>query len=548
MASKNLAETLNKVKPKRKNNLTVIFLKTLPILGAMLLLFGKFSVAQAATLLLSPANGNFSVGNNFNVSVVVSTNQAMNAAEGIVSFPADKLEVISVSKTNSIFSLWVQEPSFSNFGLRGNVHFEGIKLNPGFTGNNGRILDITFRVKSAGIAEVSFDGGSILANDGKASNIISSFGSAIYTLRVTPRPDVSVSPTTPGQLDAPYLKHFIRNAIGEEILFNTSDDPVKWSAINYAKFTWRLPAGATGVATLLDEQSETNPGNKPDADGLAEEKLFPLLTEGKHYFHIRFLKGQTVGPVLHYPLFVDATAPKNFNIEFASSEVNYRGIYSTSNPRPRLAFFTEDQLSGVDYYQIKIGDGPAVNAMELAESPAFYVLPRQSPDKKQLIIVRAFDQAGNATEATAQMIITPIIAPTITYYSKYITSPGEKLVIEGKSSPQAYIEITLRSNDDSQMISAKADEKGDWQAVAEQPLPSGTYTVTAKQIVNDGAESSLTPPVYIRINFFGARILRFLTNFGLQIVIIIALAAQALMYRYYRRRMKKYRQTKNPAP
>src|SRR3989344_8514414 len=110
-------------------------IKNLLIGGA--LLFGIFGIlpltAQAATLYFSSSSGTQAVGTTFSVGVYVSSaDQAMNAASGVISFPADKLAVESLSKSGSIFSLWVQEPSFSNSA--GAVNFEGIVLNPGFTG------------------------------------------------------------------------------------------------------------------------------------------------------------------------------------------------------------------------------------------------------------------------------------------------------------------------------------------------------------------------------------------------------------------------------
>ena len=66
----------------------------------------------------------------------------MNAASGVISFPADKLEVVSLSKTGSVFTLWVQEPSFSNSA--GTINFEGIVLNPGFIGAAGKTPTIKF--------------------------------------------------------------------------------------------------------------------------------------------------------------------------------------------------------------------------------------------------------------------------------------------------------------------------------------------------------------------------------------------------------------------
>src|SRR3989338_5400274 len=95
------------------------------------LVFSLFPVlAQAATLNFSPPSGSYGVGNTFLVNVnVESTDQAINAASGVVSFPWDKLEVVSISKQGSIFSLWPAEPSFSN--TAGPVSFEGILLKIG---------------------------------------------------------------------------------------------------------------------------------------------------------------------------------------------------------------------------------------------------------------------------------------------------------------------------------------------------------------------------------------------------------------------------------
>ena len=61
------------------------------------------STASAATLYFSPSSGSYTVGTTLSVSVYVSsTDQAMNAASGIISFPQDKLEVTSLSKSGSI--------------------------------------------------------------------------------------------------------------------------------------------------------------------------------------------------------------------------------------------------------------------------------------------------------------------------------------------------------------------------------------------------------------------------------------------------------------
>lgn len=156
----------------------------LTILSGLILLASIFNPIKvgAATLNFSPTSVSRTVGSTFSISATVSSSdKAANAFSGILSFPTDKLEVVSVSKANSVISLWVQEPTFSN--ANGNVNFEGIALNPGYTGSNGTILTVTFRTKSAGEATIKFSSGSVLANDGSGTNILEELRAASISIK-----------------------------------------------------------------------------------------------------------------------------------------------------------------------------------------------------------------------------------------------------------------------------------------------------------------------------------------------------------------------------
>ena len=165
------------------------------ILGV--LFFGSFFVATntlAATLYFSPSSGAKQVGKTFTVSVYVSSaDQVMNAASGEIDVDSDKLEVVSISKSGSLFSLWAQEPSFS----ADTVRFEGIVLNPGYKGSGGKLISFTLKAKAVGDAQVRLTNGSVLANDGNGTNILTSMGSARFSLEgvnANPTPEESTSP------------------------------------------------------------------------------------------------------------------------------------------------------------------------------------------------------------------------------------------------------------------------------------------------------------------------------------------------------------------
>lgn len=201
--------------------------------------------AHAATLTVSPVSGSYDVGQTFSVSVsAASPNQTLNAASASLSYSRDTMEIVSVSKSPSIFSLWVQEPSYSN--ASGIASFEGVVLNPGFTGASGRLITYTFRAKSAGAGSVRVTNGSILANDGNGTDIFTGAGSASFTFTTkTPTP-IKPSVTAPTVIDGelpPILQI-------EEVSRDDLTDPVakfEISVVNtrdvFKKFQIRIDQG-----------------------------------------------------------------------------------------------------------------------------------------------------------------------------------------------------------------------------------------------------------------------------------------------------------------
>lgn len=155
-----------------------------PLLTVLILFLAVLFFAtdtEAASLYFSPLSGTFSINENFTVRVLVNTDAAVNAVSGLINFPTEYLEVISLNTAGSAIDFWVQDPSFSNRGVSGNVHFEGVILNPGYTGTQGRMLNIVFRAKKLGTTSISFNELSILANDGAGTNIASASGSASFS-------------------------------------------------------------------------------------------------------------------------------------------------------------------------------------------------------------------------------------------------------------------------------------------------------------------------------------------------------------------------------
>jgi len=150
----------------------------------------------SATLFVSPSSSSVVAGNIFTVNIVVNTEgQNINTSDAVIQFPTDLLQVVSVSKGSSIFSLWVEDPNFSN--TTGQISFNGGIANPGYLGNYGQLISITFKTKKSGTASLLFSDSSVRANDGLGTDVLTSKTGASFTITNPVVPVVPAKPVTP---------------------------------------------------------------------------------------------------------------------------------------------------------------------------------------------------------------------------------------------------------------------------------------------------------------------------------------------------------------
>ena len=348
-------------------------------LNGFVFLVGFFSLlfilnlpeANAATLYFNPSSGGFTVNDIFTVNVFVNTEgQRINVAEAKINFPTEFLEVVSISKTNSIFSLWVEEPSFSNSA--GVISFVGGLPTPGFTGSAGKIFSVVFKAKKPGSATLIFSSGVVRADDGYGTDVLKTRAQARFTLLPVEVPP-TVPPVTPPIVGAP---------AAPLISSPTHPDSNKWYSNNSPKFIWEVPSGITGVRLLVGRLPTVVPAvfySEP-----ITEKQLEDLADGVWYFHAQLRNKSGWGGVSHFKFQIDTQPPKPFEIKVKEGK-------KTTNPQPTLVFETTDEMSGIDYYEIII-DGKASIKTEKSE----YKIPFQDLGK-HTIIVKAVDKAGNET-------------------------------------------------------------------------------------------------------------------------------------------------------
>src|SRR3989344_2199055 len=356
-----------------------------------LFIFSFFGVraADAATLYFSPSSGNFSVGNVFTVNVLVNTENAdINNAETTVNFPSGLLEIISISKSGSIFSLWVEEPSFSNSA--GTLSLNGGLPTPGFKGASGKVISATFRVKKAGSASLIFSSAAIRANDGYGTDIFRAGTQAQFNL-------ISGEPSPPPKKDISTEK------ILEALQISSSTHPVqdKWYSNNDPVFQFKIPSDARELNLVLSRNEKSTPQIKYAPP--ISEKILEDLEEGVWYLHANYRGRSGLSQTIKYKFQIDTGLPENIEVVRADTQ-------DTTNPNPKFDLRAADSLSSIDHYEAKVDNGEWTRLS--IDDSGYYPLPSQTPGKKQLII-RAYDQAGNYIESSTQEVqIESIVSPT----------------------------------------------------------------------------------------------------------------------------------------
>jgi hypothetical protein len=342
--------------------------------------------AHAAMLSLSPQSGTYFTGRSFSVSVEVSSpGEAINAVQGEVTFPKNDLEVLSVSKANSVLNLWVQDPTFSN--QDGTVDFAGVVLSPGFQGAAGNVITITFEAKSAGVAPLSIDPASVLANDGSGTDILTATQGASFTM--APLSTVPGPPAT-GNVNMDMASSTVSPSTvitSSPLITNGA-----WYNINQVTFNWNVPAGADGINYMIS----TDPNlHLPDVNqGLVSQTSYDLsnFADGVWYFFVSFENGSVWSPPAVEKLMLDRTPPDSFVITREDTDL--------TDPQPVFSWLATDGMSGIDHYEAKIGDGDWFNPANFQSGNSLYALPVQSPTAGRWLTVRAFDKAGNYTDAS----------------------------------------------------------------------------------------------------------------------------------------------------
>ncbi|MBI5732960.1 hypothetical protein HY967_03305 [Candidatus Jorgensenbacteria bacterium] len=332
---------------------------------------------SAATLSVSPSAGSFVVGSTFDVGVFLdTTGESINALDVALSFPPDKLQIVSPAASPSIISVWTGQPKFNN--ANGRIQLQG-GIPGGINVSNGLITKITFRVKGVGSGIIRFlDNSKVLLNDGLGTDVLKQTQNGAYVFILPP-------------------------PAGPVVVSETHPNQSYWYSNPTVVLSWAVgESNVQGYSYILSD----NPIDSPDniLENTKTAIVYKNLSDGIHYFHIKSLRDGFWGGVTHYALNIDTTPPADFSLDVIPS-------FRTTRRQPIIQFFTTDAKSGLDHYEFKIIPLMLESSTAMLAGQELFIEAQNPyiPPPLELgtydVILRAYDKAGNYREVTERLKI-----------------------------------------------------------------------------------------------------------------------------------------------
>lgn len=363
-----------------------------------LVLFIVPCFAEAATFSVVPSSTQITVGDVVRAVIFVrSEGVAINSAEATLNFPTDLLQATSVSTSNSIFSLWVEQPAFSN--NLGQITFSGGVPNPGFSGVIGTVLTATFRAKSVGTADLTVSDAAIRANDGSGTDVFTSSNDASIVIQAA-QPEIPNTPAPePVVSTAPATSQVSTSAFTLSVTSPTHPDQAAWYATSTAVVHWELPPGVLAIKTLLSDTA----GNAPTVlfNTPLTERTITGLPNGTSYFTMRYKASDgTWSKVASYRLNVDTVAPVMQNAQLT---------YGSMDQMLEVRAWAQDERSGISRFELTIDDGAPIVIQPNALMGRTYAVPVTDAGTHTASL-RAYDGAGNASDpVSATFTVVPSV-------------------------------------------------------------------------------------------------------------------------------------------
>ncbi len=452
--------------------------KHLAILIVLTVLIFAPSTTWAATLNVALDKLQGAIGDTVTANIKInSEGTGINVAQATLQFSKDILEAKSVDKTGSIFNFWLKDPAFSND--TGQIDFVGGSPS-GFVGPSLQVLTITFKVKGNGQANLVFTDGSVNASDGSGTNVLNTMKGAQFV--AGPKTDggplvtqgAAILPSVPLQISRQPVAAK-SSPLKPQINVPLYPDSSKWYNLSSDfSVSWDLPLDVSDVSIAINKDPSWS---SQKSEGLFNNKNFGALSDGVWYVHVRFQNNIGWGPVAHYKISVDTQPPSSFTPKLNGVSATDKTV-STDDPAPSVTYSIGDNLSGIDFYFLRVDDGDLIKTDKTS-----FTLPLQTPGNHS-VLVGAQDKAGNITENFIKLETLPIESPAFNLAATNLFVGEGGLFASGTALPNVKIIFIIKQSKGEIVytLSTTSQDDGKWEMKADQPLKKGSYVaeVTAQ--------------------------------------------------------------------
>lgn len=345
-------------------------------------------VLSRVELFFSPRTGSFTEGSTFQIPILINTNgKSINSIDVKIRFDQNKLSIVDPSSGVSIIGVWISPPAYDN--NTGIASYKG-EIPNGIITDSGLVGMITFRAKSTGKTVVSVDPSSkITLNDGQETQMA---------------------------LDIVRAEYNILPKASEGVIVYSATHPVQenWYNNNSPVLSWERDPDVIGFSFELDNKPNTIPDNVIDSNDAT--KSFDSIGDGLWYFHIKANKAGVWSTTGHFLLRIDTVPPVEFK-----PNVNFLAASVLSSERSLVSFFTADNLSGIDHYEVGVINklNPQTESPIFVQAESPYQVIVNSGDKLE-VIVRAIDKAGNVRDESIDVRLHSPITNFFKDYPVYI--------------------------------------------------------------------------------------------------------------------------------
>ena len=442
------------------------------MLGVFLWTLAPTAWGASASLFMYPATGVFPIGEPFTVDVRIDTGgTGVGTIDATIAFDPDDLDFVSVSDDASVMSRILVDSTT----VPGRIDLSGFveRTKPAYAGTNGLLAKVTFTPRRNVATEVRFAQGAATppltlgASVGSLANVLTDLRSATYTLvprEVVPSAEVAGAYTDSG--DA----------------FSITPLPVPndgdWYGTTSVKLSFTLPEGVGEMRTGVSK----NPNQEPD-------KSYPIpvnsvvltdLEEGNNYFLLQFKYGESWGSIVRHPVNVDLTPPSYVVVKEAER-------VDPADPRVSFEIEANDTPSGIAGYEMSI-DGSEPESWDGTGS----YRPSELSSGEHVLIVSAYDRAGNVTEEEFVFLVKSLEPPTLTDAPNRVLT-GDAITIRGTTYPDADVRIFTSYNDaEASERVVRSDNTGSFVATVTDGARTGKYTVWFQVSDARGATSPLS--------------------------------------------------------